>query len=491
MTTLAISGQLGVATPFGELLGSSYAEMNAEFADYAKLGVDWVRTDFWWGLAQPSANGGYNWTQIDKVVNAASAHGIKVVGLLNGGPAWGGSGMSSTNDQQAFGKFAGAAAAHFGDKVNHWEILNEENMAGITPANYTKTLQSAYTAIKAVDASDTVITGGTAAVPNTGNGLYGAVDYLKQMYADGAKGYFDAVGYHPYSYPLMPNDPAAWNGWQMMEDGMRQTMVANGDGGKQIWMTEFGAPTQGGGGAVSQSAQAQMIQQATDMAHSTSWSGPIMWYSYKDRGGSTTDTENWFGLVGPNGEHKAAYATYQNIATHDNGTTDPLPPIAPPPTGTPTFSGTTYYGNASDNTIIGNDLNNIIYGSGGSDTIKGGAGNDRIQGDAGNDVLTGGTGNDVFDFNSPKTDGWDVIKDFQAGDKIDLAGIDANVNLSGNQGFKFVGSNWLAHAGDLGSYQDKAGGMTYVEGDTNGDGHFDFSIAVVGVHTFAASDFVL
>src|SRR4051794_18509603 len=391
MATYVTPGQLGMSTPLGELLGKSDAEMNAEFADYAKLGVDWVRTDFHWNLVQPTSGGGYNWSLPDKVVNAAAAHGIKVVGVLSSLPNWVDKSLSSSTSQQSLANLASDAAQHFKGKVDHWEILSEQNMMGITPANYTKALKGAYTAIKAVDSGDTVIAGGTAAVPNTGNGLYGAVDYLKQMYDSSAKGYFDAVGYHPYSYPLMPNDPASWNGWQMMEDGMRQTMVANGDGGKQIWMTEFGAPTSGAA-AVSQQKQAEMIQQATDLAHGSSWAGPIMWYSYKDRGGNTGDNENWFGLVGPNGEHKAAYNTYQNIATQDGGTQNGTLAAesgaqAPATTEQATFTGVSYTGDQGANTIIGNDLNNTINGSGGDDTIKGGSGNDKLIGNSGNDKL--------------------------------------------------------------------------------------------------------
>ncbi|KJB97788.1 hypothetical protein N826_02130 [Skermanella aerolata KACC 11604] len=484
-----------MATPFGELLGKSDAEMNAEFADYAKLGVDWVRTDIHWGLVKPTSGGAYNWSLPDKVVDAASKHGIKVVAAITDIPGWVDKSLSSSSSQQALAKFASDAAQHFSGKIGHWEILNEQNMTGITPANYTKALQGAYSGIKAADASTTVITGGTAAVPNTGNGLYGATDYLKQMYAAGAKGYFDAVGYHPYSYPLMPNDPAAWNGWEIMEKGMRDTMIANGDSGKQIWMTEFGAPTSGGGAAISQTQQATMIQQATDLAHATSWSGPIMWYSYKDRGGSTSNTENWFGLVGPNGEHKAAYNTFMNIATKDGGTSTAPSTGGSTPSPTtgeqPTFSGTSFTGDQASNTIIGNSLNNTINGAGGNDTIKGGAGNDVLNGGSGNDKLTGGTGTDTFHFTDIASMGRDTILDFQAGDKINLSGIDANSGVSGDQSFKFIGSSWLSKAGDLGFYQDKAANLTYVEGDTNGDGNYDFAITVQGVHAFAGSDFVL
>jgi len=222
------------------------------------------------------------------------------------------------------------------------------------------------------------------------------------------------------------------------------------------------------------------------MAHNYSWAGPIMWYSYKDRGDSTSDTEDWFGLVGPNGEHKMAYDTYQNIATQDGGTqSGTLAAEASAPalaaTEQATFTGVSYTGDQGANTIIGNDLNNTISGGGGDDTIKGGSGNDK---------LWGGSGDDIFNFSDISSMGRDTIMDFQKGDKIDLSGIDADSNVSGAQDFNFIGSSWLAKAGDLGFYQDKTNGMTHIQGDTNGDGKYDLSIVVQGVHTFAASDFI-
>jgi hypothetical protein len=426
------SGQLGLSTPFGELLGRSDAEMHAELRDYQSMGVSWIRTDIHWSLVQPTANGGFNWSLVDKVFNAAKQYGIEITAILNNNPPWVNKSLSSATDQQAFGKFAAAAAEHFQDRVKFWEILNEPNMHGISPSSYTEALKAAYAGIKAVDAGNTVITGGTAAIPSTGNGMWGAVDYLEQMYSAGAKGHFDAVGFHPYTFPLYPSDTQPWNGWQIMKDGIRGAMEANGDGNKQVWMTELGAPTAGIGPTMSQSQQAQILQQATDLAEGHSWAGPIMWYTYQDRGGSTNNAENWFGLVGPNGEKKQAYHTFKAIAMSD-----------------------------------GNDSFAVLGASASSED------------DADTFVFTDADSANVR------------IQDFQEGDKIDVSGIDANANAGGNQAFNFIGSNWLSKAADLGVYVDRGHNVTYVQGDTRGDGAYNFSIALEGVHSLNAGDFIL
>ena len=460
-------GQLGIATPFGELLGNSTAEMQAELQDYVDMGVDWVRIDIHWDLVQRNGGGGFDWTLVDRVFNAIEDRGIKITAVLNNTPNWVNRDMSSWSDHQAFGRFAGAAASRYRDVVDHWEIFNEQNKAGITPQNYTQMLKQAHDAIKAVDGDDVVITGGTAAVPSTGNGMWGAVDYLKQMYQAGAGDYFDAVGYHPYSFPLMPSDGAAWNGWQMMEDGIRKTMVDNGDGDKQVWMTEFGAKTTGGGLTVSQGDQARMLGEAVDLAQDYSWAGPIMWFSYQD-----SNFEPGFGLRDGNGSRREAYYTFRDLANKDNGPGTVTQPDTKVPTVPPVNPGT----------------GRTIDGTRGNDVLQGGSGDDVLRGNGGEDRFTGGGGRDTFVFQ--ETGLWDLIQDWGDGDMIDLRGIDANQWQSGDQAFRFIGSNWLKQAGDLGVYVDRTHNKTYVQANVDGDREFEVNIVLNGVHQVDAGDFI-
>jgi Ca2+-binding RTX toxin-like protein len=142
--------------------------------------------------------------------------------------------------------------------------------------------------------------------------------------------------------------------------------------------------------------------------------------------------------------------------------------------------------------------NDVLNGGAGNDTINGFAGNDTLTGGAGTDTLTGGAGNDIFDFNAQTETGitsstWDVITDFVSGqDKIDLSTIDADVVLAGNQAFTspvFGGafSGVFANPGDL--YFDGLNRVLY--GNTDADATAEFAIALTGVSSLAAADFVL
>jgi subtilisin family serine protease len=86
-----------------------------------------------------------------------------------------------------------------------------------------------------------------------------------------------------------------------------------------------------------------------------------------------------------------------------------------------------YFSGTAPNTGLGNLLNNVVSGNAGANRLGGGAGNDvvsggggadTLDGGSGNDTLTGGTGIDKFEIT--RGEGNDTIKDFEAGEKIEL-----------------------------------------------------------------------
>jgi Ca2+-binding RTX toxin-like protein len=139
-----------------------------------------------------------------------------------------------------------------------------------------------------------------------------------------------------------------------------------------------------------------------------------------------------------------------------------------------------------------------LFGGGGNDVLTGGAGADLIFGGRRGDTLTGGAGNDVFrydsvaDSNSTERDG---IQDFNSGDKIDLARIDANTLLAGDQAFSFIGNAAFGNqAGELRYENISLGGPIWlIQGDTDGNGVSDFEIVLVinPPDPITASDFFL
>ena len=77
------------------------------------------------------------------------------------------------------------------------------------------------------------------------------------------------------------------------------------------------------------------------------------------------------------------------------------------------------------------------------------------------------------------------------GDVLDLSGIDAVSTIVGNQAFQWLGMNvaFTNSVGDLRAFWQ--GNNTVVQGDVNGDGKADFSIALTGRLNLSAGDMVL
>jgi hypothetical protein len=284
-------------------------------------GITSVRLDADWSWVQPVGPTQFDWTDLDQEVTSARAAGMSVDLIIDGCPPWaalaGTSGDAHSQPASAaqYATWAAEVAARYAPQgVGIFEIWNEPNNAFFwqpkpNPAAYTADLVAAYDAIKRVDRSAFVISGGLAPEATDGTNI-SAIDFLKGMYADGARGHFDALGYHPYSYPALPNTYEPWSAWSQMaltNPSVRSVMTSNGDGGKSIWITEFGAPTSGPGG-VGQAAQATALTQAIADAKGNSWIGALYIYSWQDDGTDPANGQDWFGLLTAAGAPKLAYA---------------------------------------------------------------------------------------------------------------------------------------------------------------------------------------
>lgn len=179
----------------------------------------------------------------------------------------------------------------------------------------------------------------------------------------------------------------------------------------------------------------------------------------------------------------------------DSGTVTPPPTTPPVDNAIKTLAGT-----AKADRITGTSANEFLDGKAGNDTLNGGGGDDVLYGGAGRDVMTGGAGADTFLFKSVSEMGTtartrDVITDFKPGqDKIDLSAIDANIRLSGDQGFTFLsGDNQsFSHkAGELAWRTETGSNRTIIQGDINGDGIHDFEIELTGQIHLTQGDFIL
>jgi polysaccharide biosynthesis protein PslG len=316
---------LGIADP--DLLGESASLQKSQLADMeSNLHVTTVRIEANWEYVQYAGPTQFDWSQYDPLVKAIRADGMGIDFVIDGTASWASSSgalFAQPASAAQFAAWAADVAARYGSGgTTSYEIGNEPNSVEFwqpapNPAAYTADLEAAYKAIKAVQPKESVVSGGLAPESNDGTDI-NAVTFLQDMYADGAKGSFDAVGYHPYSYPALPNTPESWSAWTQMSattPSIRSVMAANGDSAKQVWITEVGWPTNetSNTGLAGTTAQSDEVSQVASFAGANSWVGPVYWYSYKDEGTDSTNDEDWFGLVTAAGAHKPAYTVFKGL----------------------------------------------------------------------------------------------------------------------------------------------------------------------------------
>ncbi|MEM7344200.1 MAG: hypothetical protein AAF485_08145 [Chloroflexota bacterium] len=300
----------------------------ANIGHIQNLGFTWVKFQMAWKDVE-SAPGDFSWAMWDQLVDAYHANGIQILLSIPKAPDWARpadddkSVEGPPQDPNLYAAFVGQVAGRYQGRVQAIEVWNEQNLwyeaggAGrVNAADYVQLLQLSYQSIKAANPNMIVVSGALTPAGNVGPFAVDDVDYLNQMYALGAKGYFDVLGSHPSGY----NCPA--NGdWRTVVDdtalsfrgpfenrhhswcfrgtmeGYREVMLAYGDGDKAIMPTEFGwavsgNPQQGYEYARDNTPeeQAQWIVEAYQIAQGWGWVGPMFLWNL-DYGVTASGTE--------------------------------------------------------------------------------------------------------------------------------------------------------------------------------------------------------
>lgn len=330
----AISEGIGVA-PGAGLAFESAADMNRDLDAIRAAGASWVRIDVDWSSIERN-QGQQSWTRIDRAVNAARDHGLEVLGIATYTPRWAqapGVAVGDTHGRpatpQLFATFAGQAAKHFAGRIGAWEIWNEPNLSAffapkVDPTFYTEMLKASYTAVHAVVPDAIVLSAGLApASDDPGNRTMSPGTFIDRLYTAGGRGSFDAIALHPYSYPelLSVQREEQWAPYAWVRS-VRQSMVNNGDEGKKIWFTEFGAPVgmvswEGRQVSISDEQQAAIVADGLTAARQLPYVGLVFLYNIRDNKTGSKDIEDTFGLLRTDFTPKPSYAVVQRQAALD------------------------------------------------------------------------------------------------------------------------------------------------------------------------------
>ena len=302
-----------------------------------ELGFGWAKELFQWRFIEPE-KGRFNWGESDRIVQAANARGIKLLARLDFQPGWAradGAFNGPPDNYEDFANFVYHLVDRYKTGSPHGrlhaiEIWNEPNLAREwsnqpinqqQAADYVRLLRLAYQAAKRADPNVTVVTAGLS--PTGWNDDTARPDdvYLQWLYDAGMKGWYDVLGVHGNSQA--PDPTAAPGSLERFGHGsfyfrrveqLREIMVRNGDGDKQIWLLEFGWTSdpihqQYSWFAISEEQKAENIVKAFRWAHDnwSPWIGVMFLWNIAAPDWGPEREEYWWSITNPDGSGRPAY----------------------------------------------------------------------------------------------------------------------------------------------------------------------------------------
>jgi hypothetical protein len=203
--------------------------------------------------------------------------------------------------------------------INIWQIWNEANLKSAmnppTPSTYAQLLTLSHAPIKQTDPKAKVMFAGLLSHPPGGETAW---TFLRDVYHQpGARYAFDIMASNAYS-------PTVWG---MLDDlnHIRQTMAANGQGPKPLWIDEVGwgsDPVNAGSGGYAKGMKGQrkiLIQAFNALLQKRSvWRiGKVLWFNFRDPAGGNSSFCGYCtsaGLLTNTFHTKPAWSAFLNYA---------------------------------------------------------------------------------------------------------------------------------------------------------------------------------
>ena len=314
-------------------------------------GFNWVKQRFEWRNIEAKNKGDFEWNEPDRIVDAISKSGLKIIARLDDQPKWASStiqwpGNGPPDKPKDWTDFVSALAGRYKGRIQAYEIWNEPNLdrewGGKKPNadEYAAMLKASYSAIKAADPQALVISAGLS--PTTTNDDHAMPEtlFLQKMYGEGAASSFDVLGVHAQSFKAEPCvdpgvvaqsaeftnfDPSPADlkrayAFRHVED-LHAIMVRQGDSAKQMSVMEMGATTDQrptsayNWFALDREQQASRLVAAFQCAHQNwhPWMGAMTVIYIPDPHWTQQDEQYWWSITNPDGTPRPAYTSLKNF----------------------------------------------------------------------------------------------------------------------------------------------------------------------------------
>jgi hypothetical protein len=272
----------------------------------AAAGIGTLRWGISWQAIEQGA-GSYDWSQVDAFVQRLRQTSLKSVVIIGFGNAIY-SGTLPTPDggsypappstpaaQDAYARFAAAAAARYAGDGFKWEIWNEPDSAAFwapapDPAAYASLAAKACSAMKSAAPGTFVIGGVGAALPDAW--MWDANNIYAALANSGAAGCLDAISGHAYRMDANYNEPSPDSVAQNVRDSRSYLYNSLGiASAKPFYIGEWGWPTS----LVAPNLQLAYLMRGmvTGVANG---SGMVIGYEWRDSRDPSAGHEARFGL---------------------------------------------------------------------------------------------------------------------------------------------------------------------------------------------------
>jgi hypothetical protein len=322
----------------------------ADFRTYHALGVGIYETSVNWAALAPTrpanpmdpSDPAYRWpAEVDTAIRLADRHGIRVMLMLTGAPAWANGGRTSEWAPKRVSDLAGfaTAAARRYPSVRHWMIWGEPtrppNFMPLridppggplswaerwAPRKYARMLDACYAALKAVRRSNVVIGGNTFTAGHV-LPLY----WIRHMrMPDASRPRMDLYGHNPFSLrrPDLRQPPVAmgyadFSDLDTLSRWLERYGYRDSRGRRmRIFLAEFTVPTDHPSLDfnfwTTRSVAASWLRDALRIVRRKDWLYTLGWHTLYDDAPAADGLETNRGLLQHDGRRKPAFKVFRN-----------------------------------------------------------------------------------------------------------------------------------------------------------------------------------
>ncbi|MFN8633287.1 MAG: hypothetical protein U0893_05475 [Chloroflexota bacterium] len=333
-------------------------------------GFTWVKQRFEWRNIEKIKKNDFQWFESDVTVDRINKAGLGIIARLDNQPDWARKdkifpASGPPDNIEDWKDFVQEFAERYKGKVQIYEIWNEPNISrewGNQKPDakaYTEMLKVSYTEIKKIDPNAIIVSAGLSPTTEQSDRAISDTVFLKDMYANGAKAYFDMLGVHAPGFKASPDmdpgvvakDPQLSNpGDQSPEtakraysfrhaEDLRKIMEDNGDAGKQVSIMEMGWTTDSRPNspyawhAVTPEQQADYLVKAMQYAKQnwSQWVGPMVVLYIPEPEWTANDEQYYWSITNPDGTARPAYNALKAFLLGAGSTAGPSPSPSPRP----------------------------------------------------------------------------------------------------------------------------------------------------------------